>query len=560
MTILSVSKLGLSGVNTDLEACDLPPETFTFGQNYRLTNKIIESFNGSTLLWTATSSINAAHVFFVKDGSNQFYVIAGRNKVLVYNGTVWTDITSTDLAANPMTADQEYFWTSCKLGKIPIINNPNHYPEYWDPQQTSQIFQPLKFDAANTWKQKGYHAKVMRSHKEFLFALNLSEGANNYPTAYRWSHPADINGLPPSWDETDLAYIASKEQIGGASGEIIDGMSLRDAFCIYSEQAINILDYTGGEFVFSRRELTSNFGLLAPNCVVEINGIHYFLTDGDILSNDGNSVQSILHNTLRKRIISSLSTDYYKRCFAIKNNYKKEVWFCLVEEGSQLPSLAIVYNWADNSISQRELNGTFAHMTVGPTITTNEIYSSTQLTYENVGTLTYDYNASSPFTNTFIGVKTSTSALYDIEDNISITSQTITIPTYATVTETYDDLGTLTDYDSIYTNTVFAEDIPYNTVLERDSFSIGNQVDVKTIIRVYPHIKCEGSVYIQIGAQDYLGAPVRWKPAVRFNPTTQRKVDVRSTGKLHSWRISSIGTDKFILSGFDIEYVWNGRR
>jgi len=560
MTLLTVGNLGLVGVNTDLEACDLPPENFTHGKNYRLLNKLIESFNGSTLLWTATSSINAAHIQFIKDGSNQFYLIAGRNKVMVYNGTTWTDITSTDLAANPMTTGQEYFWTGCKLGKIPIINNPNHYPEYWNPQQTSQIMQPLKFDAGNTWKQKGYHAKVFRSHREFLFALNLAEGANSYPTAYRWSHPSDINGLPASWDETDLAYIASKEQIAGSSGEIIDGLSLRDAFCIYSENAVNILDYTGGEFVFSRRELTSNFGLLAPNCVSEINGVHYFLTDGDILSNDGNAVQSILNNVLRKKIISTLSTDYYKRCFSFKNNFKKEIWFCLVEESYQLPSLAIVYNWADNTLSQRDLDGTFAHMTVGPTISSNETYSNTQRTYENVGNLTYDFNASSPFTNTVVGIKTSSSALYNIEENISVTSQTITTPLYSNVTGTYADPGVLDDYDSVYTDTVFATSLDFNTVLERNSYVIGSQYEVKTIIRMYPHIECTGDVYIQVGAQDYFGAPVRWKPAVLFNPMTQRKVDVRSTGKLHSWRITSVGTDKFKLSGFDLEYVNSGVR
>jgi len=39
-----------------------------------------------------------------------------------------------------------------------------------------------------------------------------------------------------------------------------------------------------------------------------------------------------------------------------------------------------------------------------------------------------------------------------------------------------------------------------------------------------------------------------------------RKVDIRTTGKLLSWRIYSTGTLPFTLTGLDIQYVVNGLR
>ena len=73
-------------------------------------------------------------------------------------------------------------------------------------------------------------------------------------------------------------------------------------------------------------------------------------------------------------------------------------------------------------------------------------------------------------------------------------------------------------------------------------------------------------VNIQIGSQDYAGSPVRWKPAIKFTPSTDRKIDVRSTGELHCWRVEAIdtgnnvGTGNWNLSGMAMEVELDGVR
>jgi len=98
----------------------------------------------------------------------------------------------------------------------------------------------------------------MRSHKQFLFALGLNEGGTIIPDGVRWSSPADITGIPETWDELDTTNFAGITTLGGDGGNIIDGVSLRDSFVVYRESGITVFDYVGGQFVWKSmsRELS----------------------------------------------------------------------------------------------------------------------------------------------------------------------------------------------------------------------------------------------------------------------------------------------------------------
>jgi hypothetical protein len=517
---LRINNLGNQSVNFDLEPCDLPPEVFTFGANYRLVNGKVQAFNISQTLATPPSNFTSGMLMPVLGESGNFYLLMGKTAAYVYNGTTWTNITSA-VGYAALGAGDELLWQNCLLGQIPIVNNAQHYPEYWSPQQTTQVLQPLNFKVGSTWQAMGYHAKVIRSHKDYLFALNLSEGATRLATTYRWSHPADTNGLPFTWDELDLSAIAGKASIGGDTGDIVDGLSLRDSFVIYCQRGIHVLDYVGGEFIWRRRLLTNNHGLLAKNCVAEALGVQYFLSAGDIMANDGNSVKSILHRKMKSKLVNSLDATYYLNSFAYTNTIAKEIWFCIPEPGSTLPTLAFIYNYIDDTMSMRKLPGIHTGISYGPVLGTPVTWTTVTGTWAS-DMAVWSYDPTSQFSKTIVATDRTVSAIYSLE---------------------LDDGATAS-----------------NTVLERMSMAVEGQEVAITTQAIYPHIRCTGPVEIQFGAQGSLTAPIRWKPSVSFDPNTKRKVDIRVTGTLISWRIASIGTNRFTLSGMDIEYVTNGAR
>ena len=67
-------------------------------------------------------------------------------------------------------------------------------------------------------------------------------------------------------------------------------------------------------------------------------------------------------------------------------------------------------------------------------------------------------------------------------------------------------------------------------------------------------------MYIQVGSQQHAEDTITWKPPIRFYSGRQRKVDMRVTGELFSFKVSSTGIGTFEMSGMDVEYVMAGSR
>lgn len=471
------------------------------------------------------------HLMPVDVPSGEFWIAAGRDDVWVYDGNEdpvigWSDISSA-AGYTGVGIDGEYDWTSCMLGTIPLLNNPGEYPEYWSPQSTSQVLQRLMFDVgtATDFATQGVKAKVIRSFKNYVFLLNLTEGATDLPTSYRWSHPADDNGLPATFDETKVGYIAGKDSVGGDGGSLIDGRALRDTFMLYQESAITVLEESFDEFVFRERKLSSSIGVLNKDSIVEVKGIHYFISDGDIYRNDGNSVISILENRLKDRFNSQAKGDYFSRSYAMVNVALKEIWFCIPEGSATHPDTAYVYNWFDQSWAIQKIPGTVVSSDYGSQVSPPDTFDSfegTGVTFDDMTGVAFDSQNRTPLNKTVVGLA-NTNTLQILDPNITQS----------------------TDLDSH---------------IERIGYPIDDMRQVNKIVRLYPHILGTKDVSIQVGGQDFPGAPIKWKSAKTFNPETDRRVNVRVTTPLLCWRISSIGTGMFSYSGMDIEYSPSGRR
>lgn len=536
--LLSLNNIGTKGLNTDVTQWDLPPEFITSGVNFRIFANAIRTSGGYADWSVSPVMFNPGHIMHVGATSGDYWLVAGRTAVYSFDGQNWSDVSSAAGYAG-LGPDDELNWTGCMLGKIPIINSPQHSPEYWSPPSPGQLLQPLNFSPTATWDETDKSFQVIRSHKNFLFALNLQEGLNEIPDGYRWSHPADINGLPFTWDETDQSALAGIAQLGGDGGAIIDGQSLRDSFAMYSENSIDILDFTGDEFVWRRRELSNTVGLLSKQCLIEVKGTHFFLADGDIVKNDGNSIESIVHNRIRRQLTARMNTDYYHRSYAVRNNSLKEMWFCVPEEGAEYPNVAYIYNWKDDTWAIRTLpyetspavdpldppiiDKAVAFSGYGPQSAPTLAWDDWQGTWDSQERV-WGSRQRTPLDDTIVGVDGAGSSLLVLDP------------------------------------TDIRNSGPLGTRIERTNFPLEGMRQVTTITRVYPHMQGTEPVQIQFGSQDYAGAPIRWKPAQTFTPGMDRKLDIRTTGELHSWRIQSLGEGNWVMSGMDIEYTPNGVR
>lgn len=532
---LLVNNIADAGLNSDLIAYDLPPEFLTNLKNIRISEKKLSPFGGYADIISFAVGFDPGYILYIRgdSGGDGFWIIAGNTAVFAFDGATLFNISS---AAGYAPIANEDLWNGCKLADIPILNHVDNIPEYWpDPQSGATALIPLPWKVGQDWATAGESCRIMRSHKQYLFAMDLTGAFGAAPDGVRWSSPADIGGVPETWDHLDDTNVAGLTSLSGNGGKIIDGLSLRDAFVIYQELGITIFDFVpNSPYVWRIREQSTTFGLASINSVVEVKGNHYFISDGDIFYNNGTTIQSIMHNQIRTMFISDINIDAYKTSFAIKNSIYTEIWFCIPGQGSTHPNLAYIYNWRDSSWAIRDIPQTPSgdYGSKGDLLLTGSTWGDIVGTWDEQSRI---WNAS----------------------NISIYDNTILCAVKPNSADNDSTTGKLRILDLSIVESI----VPYNVIVERIGFALGGLKRVTTITRLYPHMTGSGKVFIQIGSMEYQNGPVSWKPGVTFDPKIDRKVDIRSTGALHAYRFSNVDVDApWSLSGFDIDFVDAGER
>jgi len=523
---LSVSDFASKGLNTDLQPWNLPAGFLTDMNNVRVANGDISPFGGSLKFEDLpTIGFTPGFIFYINSTLGKYFLITGLATVYAYSDGTFSDIT---VVGGHAGITQEELWTGCALANIPVLNNPGTYPQYWSPQSPATRLTYLPWDAIDTWQSKGESCRIMRSHKQFLFALDLfSSTYGEVPDGVRWSSPADINGVPESWDELDVTNVAGLTTLGGTGGRIVDGLGLRDSFVVYRESAITVFDYVpNSPYVWRIRELISTVGAVAPDSIVEVKGLHYFIGDGDIFVNDGNRVNSIMHKRIRKKFLADYNPEFFRNSFAVKNTVAYEVWFCIPGVGSEFPTRAYIYNWRDDTWAVRDIPET-PMATYGVQDAPVLIWSEATGSWLD-STLLWDVSSLSPQDDTLV-----------------------------CVTRPKDgNAGELRFLDQAEQATE-----PFDTYIERTGFALEGLSGVTTITNIYPRIQGPGFIRVRIGSQDYPSAPIRWKPSVNFYPDLDRKISMRTTGELHCFRFyTESQQSNWSLAGMDIEYVDAGLR
>lgn len=258
--------------------------------------------------------------------------------------------TSTSVAADQNYNATQNSWTSTMLGGIPVMNPDNglDYPQRWNLDINSRLVN------LENWPEHVY-CQAIKSYKSYLVALNITKGSTNYPYMVKWSNPADPGSIPDSWDETNPANDAGEVDLAEGYDQIVDGLQLRDSFMIYKQASVWRMDYVGGPFVFKFQKVLGTSGALNKNCIVEVDGFHFVLTNSDVIVHDGQTATSVLDKQTRRFLFQDMDVDYTSQAFVFKNPYLNEVFVCYTSVGNTVPNKAMVWNYKDKTISFRDI-------------------------------------------------------------------------------------------------------------------------------------------------------------------------------------------------------------
>ena len=110
-------------------------------------------------------------------------------------------------------------------------------------------------------------------------------------------------------------------------------------------------------------------------------------------------------------------------------------------------------------------------------------------------------------------------------------------------------------------DTQYPDDAGLTTFIERVAMPMQGHEDVTMLSRIYPQVEGNTPVEISVGSHHYAGDGAQWKQLCGvFDPRADRKVDIRTSGELHAFRVEGPTNGNFNLSGLDIEFVPAGGR
>lgn len=525
MPLVTIRDIGSVGVITDIAPWDLPPAALTDGMNFRATSGKIQTVGGLKDASGGGFDDVIGHIAQSTDlDKNSLWLLLGAKTIKAFDGN---SVISIDLDVDfPKDFLEPELWSTCQVGAMVFMNHPEWFPIYWEDRDAAvEQCEMLQWSPTESWEDKNYTCNVLRSHKNFLFALGMSEDGQVFSDKVRWSHPAEPNGIPYTWatPDEDPSSIAGYVSLG-RGGAIVGGESLRDSFVIYSDDAINILDYTGDALGWRRRSVSTSAGLVGKEALVEVKGMHYFISRDDIMMFDGNQIQSLMHNKLRSRLARNINNDARDKSWAAHHATYNEIWFAVPEGDSDYPSVAYVFNYRDGTWALRDLERPMRHGHFGDEGTKFDIR-----TWNDFGdNLPWDIPRSSwhlagnaPFSGVIYGA----------------------------------------DEDKLQNLDPQNPDAAPTSFVSRTDMPIGGMEGVTTITRVYPLIEGTSTVQMRFGSQRRPGDTVRWaSDFIDFRPGVDRKIDIRTTGELHAYEVRMKGEGYFNLTGMDMEFSMAGSR
>jgi hypothetical protein len=337
--LIPVKNAGAIGVIKDVSQSELPINAWTDASNIRFISGSALQFYGHSEAYN-TPTVAPQFVMPVSVGSARYWMYHSASKSFVVTNSGGT-------AVHTGVVNQ---WTGFVFGGIPVMNTGDTatVPMYWDMNLAN------KFVDLTAWPANTY-CKSLRPYKNFLVALNVTKAGTNYPHMIKWSHPADPGTLPSTWDITDTTKDAGEQPIAEGDGEIVDGLQLKDSFIVYKERSAHRMDFIGGVFVMSNKQIFGMSGLLQRNCVVEFDGYHLAVTSSDVVVHDGYNAQSVLDNAARRFFFQNIDEEAKGRVFVFKNPFLNEIFIAYPSIGATVCDKALVYNYKDKTVTFRSL-------------------------------------------------------------------------------------------------------------------------------------------------------------------------------------------------------------
>lgn len=574
MPTYKVRNVGQLGVISDIPPYDLPPNAWNDAQNVRFEGSKIEKFGGNIRLLERK----------VKDGEVTLAVAGLRDTridsswIIATTKNLWKVKSPTDIKIASETLDgynarpsQTWYYTT--LSTCLVMNNVSDSPQGIRPNEE-------KFKTLPKWGmvtgndgkpvQLEWRTNIIRSYKNFLIAMNNYEGEGadqkEYPQRVRWSDIADVNDLPQDWDDRSTTNSAGYNDLTDATGEILDGLPMRDSFIIYTTEDTFQMQYIGGNSIFRFTKLFSGSGILGRQCVAEFDGKHFVISNNDVYVHDGSSRKSIVAGRIREKLMSEITSvnPLATRVFTIYP--KKEVWVCyarpgtdLRNEGNWTTNRAAVWNWEFDTWTFYDLPDNTDVNLVPPLATDvrkwEDYKDDSKHHWDNVDPLEQWEITSQNFASQVFVAMGKFGTVFQLDSGERFYNDDFT-----DAYNTSDGGAIIPITPDVYKSV----EKPLLARMERRSLDF-DEVGLETwgnvkVRKCYPQFTGEGSVRIEVGGVNDSHSAPNWKEQQMFNIGQQYQTCFRTNNKYIAMRFTDDNIGRWQFTGYDLDIVAGGVR
>lgn len=495
------------GVNSDTPAWAVSDDAYTQADNIVFRLGMAERAPSVVAVYDPPSVAPYALLNAQIDGTN-FWVYAGASSIYAVQTSVHTEITH---ASGQQTQTDIEKLSLGLLNGIPFFNNTLDEPMYWDGNVANDFLDLPGWTATET-------CSFMVPHRFHLFAFGIDGPSGAFPNQIKWSDAAAPGNVPASWTAA-ATNEAGDTVLADTPGVLITAANLRGSLMIYKNGSTHVADYVGGQEIYAFRTLFVQSGALCRHSVVDVNGQHLVVTDGDIVLTDGSNIRSIAQNRRKRFLFNQLDQDNYQNLFVVYHRSKNEVWICFPESGNEFATRAMIYDVANDAWGDRELPGiAFAAAGIINDTAADETWDADTDTWDSDTTL---WNA----------------------ENFSLATEELVLADAAT-----PDFLEVGRGDESLTST-----------LAKYSIDFGEPERYKFVKRVHLQVEALPSVdfSVRVGTQRSSEDSITWGTAQTYN-SDDSFVNVLAMGRLISIEISVTTTQPFKITGVDLEAELRG--
>ncbi len=521
---VEVDDLTKSGAIQDEPSYQIPPEGFSTSMNMRDFGGGVQLVGGMTQVF-GSGALSDAPTFtlYVSGPTQPWWLWASNTKIFVWDGTTNTDITRTSGGAYTATSPKQ--WNGTVFGGIPIMNNGQDIPQFWNSYSNA-----TKMAGLTNWPS-GFTCRVIRSFLSYLVGLNITSGGSNKPHLILWSTEASPGNLPATWNVADPTQDAGEEDLSDTiSGQIFDGGELNGQFMIYKENSIWRMSFVGGTFIWDFKSFLETSGILATRCfALTGDGRHHVvLTQDDIIQHNGLLVESILDRRYRSYLFNQIDSVHYDESFVWSNPLFNEIWFCYPLAGSPVVNHALVWNYKYNTL--REMDNTivnFQSAAIGNVPSSAGVIWSAQ-------TLNWNQD-NSPW---------------------SATDRHRVVVTNNVSKKILKNESSFLNDGALYTGLL--ERVALAIIGRKRSGEWIEDFETKKLLqKLWPKVQ-NGPISIQVGYQDLVNGPISWGAIQAFDPMSQMWVDgVLGAGRAVAVRFYS--NKNWRLDGYKLDMALLGK-